>query len=128
MRSAERTDARRTRLHLPLLLGALVTAVMLLVSLSWSAAPAAAAKCDTQDMQTMQASDLATRLASGEPVFLSCVIVTGKLQIRPDAGEIGPFFLIQSVVEQGIDAPFVRFGGPVHFDGSCFRGDLNLQG
>ena len=107
----------------------LVAGLALGAALFWPHAPrSAAAECDSRDMQTVRAVDLAARLASGEPVFLSCVVVTGQIELTPDMGEIGPFFLIESVVEQGLVAPFVRFGGPVHFDGSCFRGDVNLEG
>lgn len=87
-----------------------------------------AAECEAGRLQTTQAADLNAKLATGEAVFLSCVRVVGRIEVRADAGAVGPFFLIQSTVEGGIAAPFVRFGGPVHFDGSCFEGNLDLAG
>jgi uncharacterized protein YjbI with pentapeptide repeats len=144
MRSAQRTEAQRPRpsrarsklllwpcvtrlLSVHLALFALLSVLAVAISLL-APSPAVAAECDAQGMQTVQAADLTARLESWEPVFLSCVDVQGRIEVRPDAGEIGPFFLIQSLVEDGIDASFVRFGGPLHFDGTCFRGDVDLQG
>jgi uncharacterized protein YjbI with pentapeptide repeats len=136
MRSAQRTEARRgrpkasVRWHASFRWWCFTGVALLLVTCAslLGPTPTAAAECDSQGLQTVQAADVAARLQSGEPVFLSCVIVAGRLEIRPDAGEVGPFFLIQSVVEDGIEASFVRFGGPLHFDGTCFRGDIDLQG
>jgi uncharacterized protein YjbI with pentapeptide repeats len=87
-----------------------------------------AAECDGRPLEPVQAADVNTKLAKGEAVFLTCVRVVGRIELRADAGTVGPFFLIQSTVAGGIAAPFVRFGGPVHFDGSCFEGDLDLAG
>lgn len=137
MRSAKRTGVRRGRVERrrPLatprsrVLVGVVIAVLVLGVASFRPGPArAAADCEARSMQTVQAADIAARLASGEPVFLSCVVVAGNLLLTPDMGEIGPLFLIESVLEQGLVAPFVRFGGPVHFDGTCFRGDVNIEG
>jgi len=90
--------------------------------------PALAAECEDVSLQPVQAADLSAKLATGEAVFLRCVRVVGRIEMRADARPAGPLFLIQSTIEGGISAPFVRFGGPVHFDGTCFEGDVDLAG
>lgn len=90
--------------------------------------PAQAADCDEPARRPVAAADLAAKLNAGEPVFLNCVRVVGRIELQAGAAEVGPFFLIESTLEGGISAPFARFAGPVHFDGSCFEGDLDLAG
>jgi uncharacterized protein YjbI with pentapeptide repeats len=138
MRSAERTETndceaqpRRPRSGIVRTATRLAPAVIVLIAgiLCWARpTSAAAAECESMSLVRVQAADLVVRIDSGEPVFLSCVVVEGDLRITPDMGEVGPIYIIESVFEGGVVAPFVRFSGPVHFDGTCFRGDLNIEG
>ncbi len=136
MRGAQRTGtatvavAPRPRTHVAGALTALLLAAALVFAVLSVGPPSAAsaAECDSRPTETVQAADLVARITSGEPVFLNCVVVKGELRLTPEMGEVGPFFIIESVVEGSIVAPFVRFAGPVHFDGTCFQGDLNLEG
>lgn len=72
--------------------------------------------------------DVVDALQSGQPQFLSCVVIIGDVRLEPGSTHVPQLLLINSTIEGSLDFSFAEFSGPFRLNSSIVKGDVSFVG